>query len=419
MITKMVLKMANLLLLLLFITGCWDQREVEDMAYVVGIGLDKAEDDDDRVKVTYLISNPEVGSLAQGGSAGEEPPREIISFVADDFVTSRNLANTVVSKEITYDLLRILIVSEEFASKPDFLRWVYDATKSMEIRRDTKLLVTKEKTSEFIQNNQPLLETRPHEYFEKMYDLGSESGMTPKSDLMTFFRITEADADLFLAAYGTAQQSNERNKGQDPEQIIAGEFDYEGETNTAQYAGSAIFNEGKMFNTLTLEETRITYLLNPTLEFESILTSLPDPFNEKYKIATKIIQNGETSIKMNLKKKNPTIDVEVPVLVEVLTNHSGINFAKDKDKREKLKKSFEERLTEKIEELVKKTQEEFGTEPFGWSLIARKHFKSIPEWETFDWMNTYPDMKINVTTKVRLGKFGRQGEMLNIEDVRD
>ncbi|MUK90264.1 Ger(x)C family spore germination protein [Ornithinibacillus sp. L9] len=419
---KSLFKMLCLLsFLLLLLSGCWDQKEVEKMAYVVAIGLDQDEEDENRVKITYLISNPEVGSLAQGGgAAGEEPPREIISFTADDFITSRNLANTVVAKEITYDLLRILVVSEDFAKNKKFLRWLYDATKEREIRRDIKILVTKEQTSSFMIDNQPLLETRPHEYFEMLFNRGKKAGMVPSSDLLTFFRITEADADLFAAAYGTAQQNdNSSGKNKDPEQAIAGELQYGGETNTVQYAGSALFKEGIMIDTLTIEETRLMFLLHPTENPVAILTNLPDPFNEEYQIATRIRPNGQVKFDMNLKKETPSIDVTVPVIIEVLTNHSGTNFAKDSEKRIKLKESFEDRITKKFEELIKKTQDEYGTEPFGWSLVARKEFLRISDWESFDWMKTYPDIEINVSTEVRLGNFGRQGEMLNIKDVRD
>ncbi|MFD2043910.1 Ger(x)C family spore germination protein [Ornithinibacillus salinisoli] len=417
---KIPLKMLCLLVFLLVLSGCWDLKEVEKMAYVVAIGLDKDEENENRVKVTYLISNPEVGSLAQGGGgAGEEPPREIITFPSNDFITSKNLANTVIAKEITYDLLDILIVSEDFAKDPKFVRWAYDATKEMEIRRDIKLLVTKEKTSSFMLSNKPLLETRPHEYFEMLFYRGKQTGMVPQSDLLTFFRITEADADLFAAAYGTAQQTNESNFHKDPDEIIAGDFPYSGETNTAQYAGSALFKEGKMIDILTLEETRLMFLLNPTLNPAAILTNLPDPFHEDYQIATRITPKGKITFDMNLKKDNPSIDLTVPIQIEVLTNHSGTNVAKDDEKRETLKKSFQEAITKEFEDLIKKTQDEFKTEPFGWSLIARKEFSTIPEWTSFDWMKSYPDIEIKVTTDVRLGKFGRQGEMLNVEDVKD
>ncbi|GIO25971.1 Ger(x)C family spore germination protein [Ornithinibacillus bavariensis] len=403
---------------LFILSGCWDQREVEEFAYVIAMGIDKPKDDENLIKITYLIANPESGNAASGG-AGNEPPREVISFKTDDFVVSRNIANTVIAKQISYDLLRILIVSEEFARDENFIRWIYDATKEMEIRRDAKLMITKEDTEKYILNNQPKLETRPHEYFQMIIERGNETGMTPTSDLTTFFRITEADADLFLGIYSTTEKEERSSNPINPDNFKAGEFQYGGETNNTQFAGSAVFKEGKMIDVLTIEETRLTFMLNPTLTAQEILTTFPDPFDEKYRIATRLTKNGTEDIKINTKKSTPSIDVNVPILVEVLTNHSMEHYAKDSQKRKTLNKSFEQALEKKLNELIRKTQEEYKADPFGWSLIARKKFLTIPEWEAFDWMKKYPEMDINITVDVELGKFGRQGDIPKLKEIRD
>ena len=51
----------------LLLAGCYDMSETDKRAYVVRIGLDKGEEEGS-VKVTYLISNPEVGSQQSGGN---------------------------------------------------------------------------------------------------------------------------------------------------------------------------------------------------------------------------------------------------------------------------------------------------------------------------------------------------------------
>ncbi|WP_026905935.1 Ger(x)C family spore germination protein [Paucisalibacillus globulus] len=413
-----IVKFISLFVLLLILGGCWDQKETEEQAYVIAIGLDKAEESENLVKVTYLISNPEAGTAAVGGGSSSEPPREIISFEAEDFVTSRNLANTVIAKQITYDILQIIVVSEDFARDDDFVRWIYDATKSMEIRRDSKLLITKEDTLTFLEINQPKLETRPHEYFKMLFARGKETAMLPVSDLNTFFRITEADADLFLGIYGTTEKS-EKQHGKEPDQVIAGEFHYEGETNPTEFAGAAVFKEGKMIDVITIEDTRLAFLLNPTMNGVDILASFPDPFDENYHISTRVNKISDIKIKMDLKKEQPEINVTLPVSIDLLSNHSMTEYQLNEQNKEKLKKSFEDTLEKLFKDFVKKTQEEYKTEPFGWSLIARKKFLTIPEWEDFDWMKTYPDMKVNITVNVELGSFGRQGGLPSLEEVRD
>ena len=85
--TKIVCKSLLLLATVFLLTGCWDREELEDNAYVIGLGLDHSEKLKIKIKVTMLIANPEVGSV-QGGGGSTEKPREIISFDANDFIIS-------------------------------------------------------------------------------------------------------------------------------------------------------------------------------------------------------------------------------------------------------------------------------------------------------------------------------------------
>ncbi|MDY0396214.1 hypothetical protein RWE15_19980 [Virgibacillus halophilus] len=89
-----------LLVLVIFaamLTGCGDRSELENNAYVIAIGIDKAKKKD-AVQISFLIANPEYGSQQEGAST-DEPPVELISFEANDVSTARNLANTVIAKK--------------------------------------------------------------------------------------------------------------------------------------------------------------------------------------------------------------------------------------------------------------------------------------------------------------------------------
>jgi spore germination protein KC len=414
---KIACKMVSILLPFLVLSGCWDQKEIEKRAYVYAIGMDKAEEEN-KFKITYLIVNPEYGSSVTGGGT-DEPPHEIISFETNDLITSRNLANAVVAKDITYDLLRLFIVSEKLAKDEQFIRWMYDATKDREIRRDNYFVVTKESVSQFLEKNKPKLETRPHKYFDLILTRGTENGMIPESELHKFFRITEADADLYLAIYGTAEKDEDKESEKEEDRIFAGQLNTKGETNQTQFLGSAVFKEGIMIGKLTGEETRIAILLNDTLEMSDVLTTFPDPFHENYRIATRVVKKRDNDVKMKLKKGGGEINVTIPLYFEILSDHSMVNYGDSVEKRKQLKQSIERKLSSKIEDFVKKTQEEFKGDPFGWSLIARKQFQTIPEYEEFDWMKSYPNLKVNIKVEIKFGEFGRQSELPKLEQMRD
>lgn len=401
------------------LAGCWDQKELDQKAYVIGIGMDKHEIES-KVKITYLIANPEVGSQQSGGGGSNEPSKEIISFMADDFITARNTANAIVAKEISYDLLRVVIVSEDLAEKPDFIRYMYSAAKDREIKRSAQLIVSKESAEDFIMNNEPKLETRPHKYFELMIDRGQETGMIPNADLNGFFSIAESDADLFLAIYATVEKADTKPKMTDDD-IFAGEIEMAGETNNAQFIGSAVFMEGKMIGKLTGEETRISSLLDNTWDTEDILTTFKDPFDERFRISARLSQKQGNRFKLIKKTAygRPEIQISVPLFIEVLTDPSMVNYANNKRKVSQLKEAMTKMVEQKMTEFITMTQEEFKGETFKLSIPMRKEFSTLREFRDFDWMKSYPHADVKVKVEIQFGEFGRQTKLPNMHELRD
>jgi spore germination protein KC len=139
------------LVIVCLLTGCWDREEIEDKAYVIGLGLDHSEHKG-KIKVTMLLANPEVGSL-QGGGGSTEKPREIVSFDANDFIAAKATGNSIISRDISYELLKIIVVSEEYAQDKEFITKFYDVLKDKDIRLNSYLAISKEKASEYFINN--------------------------------------------------------------------------------------------------------------------------------------------------------------------------------------------------------------------------------------------------------------------------
>ncbi|WP_102264146.1 Ger(x)C family spore germination protein [Mesobacillus jeotgali] len=413
---KKLTKISIMTFIILSLTGCWDKKELDQKAYVIGIGLDTHEKEG-KIKVTYLVANPEVGSQQSGGGSTESP-EEIISLVADDFISSRNTANTVISKEISYDLLNVIIVSEELARKPDFIRVIYSATKDREIKRTTELVITKERAEKFILNNNPFLETRPHKFFEFMISRGEETGMIPNTDLNGFFQVAESDADLFLGIYASTEKEKDKDIASDDD-FMAGEVRFGGKTNDTQFSGSAVFKEGIMIGKITGEETRISSLLDNTWEVADFMTTFKDPFDERYRISARVIKQRKNRYDFKQRNGKAIVDIRVPVYIEILSDPSMVNYAKNKEKVDELKKSMKKTMEEHLTQYIKYTQEELKGDTFHLSVPIRKWFWTLQEFRDFDWMKSYPDAEINVNVDIRFGEFGRQTKLPQLEEVRD
>ncbi|MCM3567271.1 Ger(x)C family spore germination protein [Neobacillus mesonae] len=406
--------------LILVLTGCWDKKEVEERSYVVAIGMDLPKgidiEKEQAVDVTFQFSNPKLNVKGASATEGSER-KDVVTLTAPDIVTARNMANSFVTREISYSHNKVLIVSEDLAKKEIFYRLLSTAIKDREIRRETNLIVTKGKASEFISKNKPELLVRPHRYYQFLIDRAAETGLVPESTLNRFFAITDGDADLFLAIYGA---SNQEEAGfRDEDQYKAGQVPKTG-GNPVLMIGSAVFKEGKMIGTLTGEETRITRLLDNTENTRDLFSSFQDPLDKRYKIAVRIKKTNRTKVKIKLRNGPPKIDVTYPIEIKILSVPSLINYADDMKKQKQLKAALEQKLKENAENLIKKTQKKFKTEPFYWSLYARPLFSTVKEYEEWDWNNKrYPYADINIKMDLNITGFGKQFKESDIEKVLD
>jgi len=105
------------LLTAIVLSGCWDHRDIEMNAFILGVGIDSAEDD--KMEVTFEIALPQsfVGGGGGGESSGDVEPTLDISMIVEDMTEATNnlLARLDLYPEYTH--LQLLVFGEEYARK--------------------------------------------------------------------------------------------------------------------------------------------------------------------------------------------------------------------------------------------------------------------------------------------------------------
>jgi len=388
-------------LAILALAGCGERQELETQAFVSVIGLDQGEQDH-QVNVTFQISNPQVNTT-QSAEAQKEPPSDIVTITAVDLLSAKELAQSSLSREITFSHLQTIIVGENLAKGDLFSHVIGSAIVDPEMRREAVLIVSKEPAEAFIHANTPTMETRPHKYYEFMEDNWRKTGFSPVSNLNTFFQRTEGE--LFLAAYATTERDSVGTKHDD--EYLAGEVP-QASGDPVQMIGSAIMQKGKMVGTLNGEETRISQLLRKKNLIETMTTTFPDPLNENYRISLIMNQSAHTEIKVNTDRSPVKIRVNVPVQVKVNSNIALEDFTTSQKRRDALKNTVKENMEQASDSLIKKLQEEYTGEPFVWYATARKNFWTVEEFEEFDWGEKFKKADVDIDYEVSIVSFGEQ-----------
>lgn len=382
------------------LSGCWGKVQLEQQGFVVAIGLDKNEDN--LIDVTFQMANPQVGT-SDIAEAPNEPSSDIVTFTAPDIVSAKELANVVVARKISFDHLLVIIVGEELAKTELFHHVIASSLVSPEMRLANNIIITKEKAGTFIRENKPKLETRPHKYYSFIIKEWKDAGYVPISDLNSYFQ--QQEGQLFLSAYATTEKQEELRKNE--ADYLAGQVPEHG-GDPVQMIGSAVFNKGKMIGTLTGAETRTALLLRRKTVANYYAQSFPDPIQDDYRIAVQIMKQGRNKVKMNVKSDIPKVKVMIPVKLQIFSNPSLENYSTNLSNQNKLKKSIKESLENDARKLIKKTQEEFESEPFEWYLEARRHFWTLDEYKNYNWEEKYKDAEVEVTFDIKIENLGAQ-----------
>lgn len=84
---RMVTIFLMLSMLIVFLTGCWDSRTIEDQLILTGIALDVA-DDPGKISVTAQAANIQQGKAGSGETGGEGSNESIVMKATGDSLTA-------------------------------------------------------------------------------------------------------------------------------------------------------------------------------------------------------------------------------------------------------------------------------------------------------------------------------------------
>lgn len=162
-------------------TGSHSVQSVDDLAYVVAIGIDIS--DNKNLKVTFQFTKPTATS--ESGS-GEASPSVIDSVEANSIDSAINLMNTYVSKEINLSHCKIIVISDELA-KNGISKELYSLMNKVQIRPDNEVIITTCSAEDYIKSVSPSLESLVAKFYEILPRSSEYTGYTINAQLGDFF----------------------------------------------------------------------------------------------------------------------------------------------------------------------------------------------------------------------------------------
>lgn len=391
-------------------TGCYDRREVDDMAYVVAIGFDKGVTDKLRLTLQFVTFKGGGGMAGGTGSSGLGGGNElgivgetaVVTVDCPSFFTGLNIANISTSRQFNLMHTKLLIYSEELARSGEISKYVSAIVRYRQIRKIMHLIVTKGQAADLINENRTLVGKIPPKAMDLVMTQSDYTGFFPQVRLFDFynsFKSTMEQPIAILANVNTFANFKKPGQGEMQESISGGEY-LAGELPRKngikrEYFGAAVFHGGKMVGEINGSEVRILKIIQG--KFKRGFFTMQDPLAPNYIVPLDVRLRKRPQIKVKTQGNVPEIYVWIPLEGNILAIQSGEQYEELRLKSI-LEQAFEQDIKDQADSLIEKCQNQFESDIFGFGRHTVYFFPTIKEWESYKWHEKFPLAKI--TTEV-------------------
>ena len=197
---------------------------IDNLDFVLAMGIDVAESDDTKLKVSFEFSKASNYSPDSGGSSSDEYKPIISSIEASSIDSAINLMNAHMGKELKFSHCKLIVFSEKLAEK-GISEHVYTLVNNVQIRPSTNMIVAKCDTEYYLQNLNPTIEDYITVYYEVFPNSGKYTGYTTNATIGDFFYSMSTNTCESYALLA-GMSSGDANSYQDINNITAGNLPF-------------------------------------------------------------------------------------------------------------------------------------------------------------------------------------------------
>jgi spore germination protein len=355
--------------IVLFASGCVQQKIIDDLALINGLAYDISKKDDEQLEITATF--PIITKKGQYD-------RKTLSVTAKSSKSAREKLKYETNLQLVSGQVRVALFGTELAERgllPILDTFVRDPS----IGARVNLALGKGTASDII--NVPIENEGQNATFLEQF-------------------ITKLHKENERADYNLFQFMRDYyDDGIDPILPV-----FKAEKTNIKYEGIGLFMEDKLIDFLNPQDSHMLFFLRDEiirgdLDFEIEL--------QEGKKDTIMLSYVQTDHHIKVLSNQPN---EMNVIIEIAVLGDVVEFTGDADLSDpKLQKKLEKMLAKKIDEKSKKLIvkiQELKVDPIGLGRHIRNSMK-YKDWKKIDWQQVYKDMNIEVKTTVQFSNTGK------------
>lgn len=377
-------KIFLIIFLCLFLSGCGNYAELDKLAIVTGVAIDKKGND---YEISYLVAN---SPKDQTSSKEGEAKTTVYSGTGKTIPDAAMVIEQKSPKKIYLGHVNVVIISEDIA-KDGFFKvadWLF---RSPETRKQFYLLQAKnDKAKDIIKIISPL-ESFPSQsiatLLESNRDSKSASTTTTYNNFVGY--VLEEGADPILPTitiHGNIKKGSEQSNIETTEP-----------TAYLTLGPLAIFKEDKLVGYATTKESELINLIqNKIKEIKFSLTFKNDALSiDSYNLKTKLSIEDESHITLTITGNGNIYNI-----------NSNIDISNPKEIK-KIENLWNKSLQKSLKKLIRKMQDKCHADIFG---FGNKIYSTYPKkWNQLkkDWNNKYfKEVKVKIKSNLKIPDTG-------------
>ena len=369
---KILILIIILAIPLFFFTGCSEGNSIEDLAYVIAIGIDKGENNLIKLSLQFATPSASNPSSDSGSSSSEST---ISSAECSSISSGINLINSYISKKINLAHCKAVVFSEEIAYEGIGTE-LYTLVNHIQIRPDCSLIISRCDAYDFLNNSKPVLINLVERYYEVVVNSGDYTGYSSDIKLIDFYSALKEPSIQPIAILGginaseTHNLENHINYVDQDSSYKAGEA-FVNDKNNLEIMGIAVFKDDKLIGELNGIET-ISHLL-VTGNLNNCVINIPDPFKENSLISLSIKKPKNPTIKVQMVNNSPYITINIRLEASILTLDYNSDFTNNEN-LEIISEYANDYLEKHITNYLYKTSQKFHSDIV---RFWQKNFKKL------------------------------------------
>lgn len=370
------MKVMICLFLILCLSGCWDRKELNEVGVVMGVGIDKA--DNNQYEVTAQIIK--AIKPGQGSSGGSDLPTWSVSAKGKTIMNAIKHLNQATPRHLYWPHLQLIIFGEDLAREgiAPVITWF---ERDRDSRSGAYLVVTQGKANDLL-NQKIELEGIPAKAISDFLERSTLRQITPR-------KIKLRDLMQILSSPGV-----------DPSLDVINPKMIRGKVETYQLSGTAVFNGDKMVGVITGATVSGAAIRYNEYHYAVVDAKCPGDDDEFFSFQVTDFQN---KVKPIMKEDKLTMKMDIFMEGNLIDQTCSANLLEpDKEIR------VEEQIATNINTYVKECFQQaakMGADIYGVGQDLRRHYPEIwkqkqeqEAWESF--LNKVT-LEINVDVNVR------------------